>query len=43
VVKISLWLLQVGVAVAIIGLWIATAVGIGEKVRPRHRGSIHRD
>jgi hypothetical protein len=35
VVKISLWLLQVGVAVVIIGLWIATAVGIGDKVR-RH-------
>jgi hypothetical protein len=31
VVKICLWTLQVGLAVAIIGLWIATAVGIGEK------------
>lgn len=31
VVKICLWVVQVGLAVAIIGLWIATAVGIGEK------------
>jgi hypothetical protein len=38
VVKICLWVVQVGLAVAIIGLWIATAVGIGEKVRRRwHR------
>jgi hypothetical protein len=42
VVKICLWLLQVGVAVVIIGLWVATAVGIGDKVRRRRRGSIHR-
>jgi hypothetical protein len=33
VVKVCLWILQVGLAVVIIGLWIATAVGIGEKVR----------
>ncbi|ELR21885.1 DOMON domain containing protein [Acanthamoeba castellanii str. Neff] len=31
VVKICLWLLQVGLAVVIIGLWVATAVGIGDK------------
>jgi hypothetical protein len=31
VVKVCLWILQVGLAVIIIGLWIATAVGIGEK------------
>jgi hypothetical protein len=39
VVKVCLWILQVGLAVAIIGLWIATAVGIGEKVRILHHHS----